>query len=94
MPERDMRDAGSLAEVLAGKLLDAGLLDAVQLEYARQKHAVHGEALWRIVISEGLAGEKEVVALLSSVLQIEFSTLPRSTTPIRKCCRCSTRNSA
>ena len=69
---REARDAGSMAEVLAAKLLDARLLDAVQLEYARQKHAVNGEALWRIVIGEGLAGEKEVVALLSSVLQIEF----------------------
>ena len=68
----DARAARDLAEVLAGKLLEAGLLDAVQLEYARQKNAVHGEPLWRIVISEGLAGEREVVALLSSVLQIDF----------------------
>ena len=69
---RDTRISGALAEVLADKLLEAGLLDAVQLEYARQKHAVHGEALWRIVIGEGLAGEREVVALLGGVLGIEF----------------------
>ncbi|MGI4779270.1 MAG: GspE/PulE family protein [Janthinobacterium lividum] len=75
MPASDTRDspaAAGLADVLAAKLLEAGLLDAVQLEYARQKHAVRGEALWRIVISEGLAGEREVVALLSDVLRIEF----------------------
>ncbi|RZL56966.1 MAG: type II/IV secretion system protein [Variovorax sp.] len=53
-------------------MLESGLLDAVQLEYARQKHAVRGEALWRIVIGEGLAGEREVVALLGGVLGIEF----------------------
>lgn len=69
---RDTRLAGGLADVLASKLLESGLLDAVQLEYARQKHAVRGEALWRIVIGEGLAGEREVVALLGGVLGIEF----------------------
>jgi type II secretory ATPase GspE/PulE/Tfp pilus assembly ATPase PilB-like protein len=67
-----IRAPGGFAEVLAGRLLEAGLLDVVQLEYARQKHAVSGDALWRIVINEGLAGEREVVSLLSGVLGIAF----------------------
>jgi type II secretory ATPase GspE/PulE/Tfp pilus assembly ATPase PilB-like protein len=64
-----------LAQMLAQGLLDSGLLDSVQLEYARQKHAVNGGALWRIVIAEGLSGEKEVVELLSGLLHIEFVDL-------------------
>jgi type II secretory ATPase GspE/PulE/Tfp pilus assembly ATPase PilB-like protein len=69
------RSSEALAQSLAQGLLDSGLLDAVQLEYARQKHAVNGGALWRIVIAEGLSGEKEVVELLGRLLQIEFVDL-------------------
>lgn len=66
------RTVDALAQRLAQGLLDGGLLDAVQVEYARQKQAVSGDALWRIVIAHGLAGEKEVVQLLADLLQIKL----------------------
>lgn len=66
------RSSSALFDRLGEALVEQGLLDAVQLAYARQKHGVRGDPLWRIVINEGLAGESDVVRNLSTLLGIAF----------------------
>ncbi|RYX90382.1 MAG: type II/IV secretion system protein [Comamonadaceae bacterium] len=53
-------------------MVSRGILDGVQLEYVRQKQVVSQQLLWRVLIQEGLASEKEVVRVLSGILGIEF----------------------
>ncbi|MBG0881249.1 type II/IV secretion system protein [Burkholderia sp. 9775_39] len=53
-------------------MLEAGLIDATQLEYAYQKSAVHRDVMWHTVIDSGLAREGDVARLLARLQGIEY----------------------
>ncbi len=57
---------------LGADLQQLGLLDRVQLQYMHQKRAVNDDALWRVLIKEGLVGEHEVVQALARILDVPF----------------------
>ncbi|MCA7955587.1 GspE/PulE family protein [Burkholderia seminalis] len=62
----------TLSDALGQALLEAGLIDATQLEYAHQKNAVHHDALWRTMIESGLASEREIAKMLARLQDIAF----------------------
>ncbi|WP_232436184.1 GspE/PulE family protein [Burkholderia ubonensis] len=66
------RSVERLSEALGSALLEAGLIDATQLEYAHQRNAVHHDVLWHTVIESGLARELDVARLLARLQSIEF----------------------
>ncbi|KDD45001.1 type II/IV secretion system protein [Bordetella bronchiseptica MBORD901] len=57
---------------LGGLMVERGLLTPVQLLYAEQKHTVEPLPLSRLLIQNGLAEERVVVATLAELQGIEF----------------------
>lgn len=66
------RTIEELSEALGQALLEAGLIDATQLEYAYQKNAVHRDVMWHTVVDSGLAREGDVARLLARLHGIEY----------------------
>ena len=66
---------------LGERMLDRGLLDATQLQYALQKNEVEKQRLGRILIRHGLANESDIVQTLAEMNGIDFvqvDTLPQA----------------
>ncbi|HUH90214.1 MAG TPA: ATPase, T2SS/T4P/T4SS family [Lysobacter sp.] len=60
-------------------LLERGMLNAAQLQYALQKHSVENQRLGRLLIKHGLAGESDIVRVMAELQGITFApieTLP------------------
>ncbi len=60
------------SELLGQMLIRKGMLDAVQLEYVRQKQAAGGGLLRTILAQEGLVGEQDVVRELSQLQGMDY----------------------
>lgn len=60
------------SDAFSEALLQRGLLDATQLEYARQRNHVVGEAIWKTVVETGLASEASVAQVLADVYGYDF----------------------
>ncbi len=66
------------SELLGRMLIEKRMLDAVELEYVRQKQAAGGGLLRTILVQEGLVGEQDVVrelAELQGLSYVDVSTL-------------------
>ena len=62
-------------------MLERGLLDATQLQYALQKNEVEKQRLGRVLIRHGLANESDIVRALAEMNGVEYvqvDTLPQS----------------
>ena len=71
----------SLEQAKLGVLLnEQGLLDPIQLLYARQKNLVEQTSFGRLLIRHGLANESDIVRTHAGMLGIEFA--PTETLPI------------
>jgi len=60
------------SELLGQMLIQKRMLDAVELEYVRQKQAAGGGLLRTILVQEGLVGEQDVVRELSGLQGLEY----------------------
>ncbi len=66
---------------LGERMLDRGMIDATQLQYALQKNEVEKQRLGRILIRHGLANESDIVQTLAEMNGIDFvqvDTLPQA----------------
>lgn len=66
---------------LGERMLDQGMIDATQLQYALQKNDVEKQRLGRILIRHGLANESDIVQTLAEMNGIEYvqvDTLPQA----------------
>lgn len=64
---------------LGERMLERGMIDATQLQYALQKNVVEKQRLGRILIRHGLANESDIVRTLAEMNDIEYvqvDTLP------------------
>ncbi len=71
--------SGAALPKLGDILLERGMLNAAQLQYALQKHAVENQRLGRLLIKHGLAGESDIVRVMAELQGITFApieTLP------------------
>lgn len=62
-------------------LLERGMLNAAQLQYALQKHSVENQRLGRLLIKHGLANESDIVRVMAEMQGITFvpvETLPQA----------------
>jgi general secretion pathway protein E len=53
-------------------LLERGMLNAAQLQYALQKHSVENQRLGRLLIKHGLANESDIVRVMAELQGITF----------------------
>ncbi len=67
-PPAVQRDGTRLGE----RLLERGLIDATQLQYALQKNEVEKQRLGRVLIRHGLANESDIVRVLAEMNGIEY----------------------
>ena len=68
----------SLEQAKLGVLLnEQGLLDPIQLLYARQKNLVEQTSFGRLLIRHGLANESDIVRTHAGMLGIEFAPTQR-----------------
>lgn len=71
--------AGTEAQRLGQILLERGLLNGAQLQYALQKHAIEGQRFGKLLIKHGLASETEIVRVIAELQAMPFTpvdTLP------------------
>ncbi len=74
-------NAGAKGLRLGEILFERGLLNAPQLQYALQKHAIEGQRLGKLLIKHGLASETEIVRVIAELQGTTFTpvdTLPQA----------------
>ncbi len=65
--------AGQEAQRLGRILVERGLLNGAQLQYALQKHAIEGQRFGRLLVKHGLASETAIVRVIAELQGMPFT---------------------
>jgi general secretion pathway protein E len=65
--------AGQEAQRLGRLLVERGLLNGAQLQYALQKHAIEGQRFGKLLVKHGLASETAIVRVIAELQGMAFT---------------------